>query len=109
MWMEAVHRNIHRENQGNLPSYFTWKQAEPKLFRILKYCYSIHDFLTTLFFKRDEFFFTTGGMQDACQIDNGGCEHICYNKCGRETSCSCLPGYRLAYDGKSCIGKNSVL
>ena len=48
-------------------------------------------------------------MGDKCQIENGGCEHICYNKCGRESSCSCLPGYKLAYDGKSCIGKNPLI
>jgi len=44
-------------------------------------------------------------MADWCQIENGGCEQLCYNKCGRETSCGCLPGYRLAYDGKSCLGE----
>lgn len=49
-------------------------------------------------------FLYTGGLADWCQIENGGCEQICNNKCGRETSCSCLPGYNLAYDGKTCIG-----
>uniref|UniRef100_A0A7M5WWB1 Hemicentin-1 n=2 Tax=Clytia hemisphaerica TaxID=252671 RepID=A0A7M5WWB1_9CNID len=50
-----------------------------------------------------------GGMTDLCQVENGGCEHICSNKCGKELSCSCLPGYRLAYDGRSCIDINECL
>ena len=49
--------------------------------------------------------FSSDGFGDWCQIENGGCEQICYNdKCGRTTSCGCLPGYQLAYDGKSCVG-----
>ena len=46
-----------------------------------------------------------GGLADWCQIENGGCEQLCYNKCGRHTSCGCLPGYTLAYDRKTCIGR----
>ena len=39
-------------------------------------------------------------------IENGGCDHICYNHCDKKTSCGCLPGYTLAYDKKTCLGKN---
>ena len=47
----------------------------------------------------------SGGLADWCLLDNGGCAQICNNQCGRKTSCSCLPGYKLAYDGKACIGE----
>ena len=33
------------------------------------------------------------------------CDHTCHNTLGSYT-CSCVSGYRLAADGKSCSGKN---
>ena len=49
--------------------------------------------------------YVVGAQIDYCQIENGGCDQLCYNKCGREVKCGCLPGYRLAYDQKTCVGK----
>lgn len=47
----------------------------------------------------------TGSLADLCQLDNGGCEQVCYNLCNLKVQCGCWPGYILAYDGKTCIGE----
>ncbi|XP_047124114.1 uncharacterized protein LOC101237974 isoform X1 [Hydra vulgaris] len=51
-----------------------------------------------------------GSLSDYCQIENGGCDQICHNECGsRKTTCSCRPGFKLAYDGKSCFDIDECL
>jgi len=47
-------------------------------------------------------------LADLCQLDNGGCEQVCYNLCNLKVKCGCWPGYTLAYDGKTCMGKSLV-
>ncbi|KAK3707600.1 hypothetical protein QZH41_017862 [Actinostola sp. cb2023] len=42
-------------------------------------------------------------LADLCQLENGNCEQTCYNLCNMKTKCGCYPGYKLAYDGKTCI------
>ncbi|XP_065060118.1 uncharacterized protein LOC135687479 [Rhopilema esculentum] len=44
-----------------------------------------------------------GGLADFCLLENGGCDQLCFNKCDKRTSCGCLPGFVLAYDGKTCL------
>ena len=41
---------------------------------------------------------------DECRVHNGGCEQICENNDG-SFRCSCRPGYTLAADKYSCVGK----
>ena len=41
---------------------------------------------------------------DECLVDNGGCEGVCVNKQG-SYQCFCSAGFRLASNGKKCIGK----
>lgn len=36
-----------------------------------------------------------------CQLNNGGCQHVCTNNPG-SYSCSCPQGYRISSDRKSC-------
>ena len=48
----------------------------------------------------------SGALADLCQLDNGGCEQVCYNLCNLKVQCDCWPGYTLAYDGKTCMGKH---
>lgn len=38
-----------------------------------------------------------------CSYNRGGCEQLCINSPGHYT-CSCLTGYTLQSDGKSCQG-----
>lgn len=38
-----------------------------------------------------------------CSYNRGGCEQLCINSPGNYT-CSCLTGYTLQSDGKSCQG-----
>ena len=40
---------------------------------------------------------------DQCDINNGGCDHICANG-----QCQCFTGYRLGSDGRSCNGESSI-
>nr|XP_058970077.1 uncharacterized protein LOC131796502 [Pocillopora verrucosa] len=47
-----------------------------------------------------------GSLADLCQLNNGGCEQVCYNLCNLRVKCGCLPGYTLAYDGMTCIDRN---
>ena len=49
--------------------------------------------------------FILDGNTDICSLNNGGCDQICYNKCGREVECACGTGYKLTYDKKTCLGK----
>ena len=51
------------------------------------------------------FFPRTGALADLCQLDNGGCQQVCYNLCNLKVQCGCWPGYNIAYDAKTCIGK----
>lgn len=45
------------------------------------------------------------GEQRSCEINNGGCEHLCEQ--GADTiRCACKAGYRLSEDGLSCSLKN---
>ncbi|KAG7265918.1 hypothetical protein CRUP_014060 [Coryphaenoides rupestris] len=38
-----------------------------------------------------------------CSVDNGGCHHGCTeSEDGLARTCTCVPGYRLHEDGKSC-------
>jgi len=37
-----------------------------------------------------------------CDINNGGCQHNCYNLIGSHR-CDCYKGFRVAYDKKKCI------
>ncbi|CAH3028156.1 unnamed protein product [Porites evermanni] len=47
-----------------------------------------------------------GALADLCQLDNGGCQQVCYNLCNLKVQCDCWPGYTLAYDGKTCMDKD---
>ncbi|XP_068704567.1 uncharacterized protein [Montipora foliosa] len=47
-----------------------------------------------------------GSLADLCQLENGGCEQVCYNLCNLQVKCGCWPGFVLAYDGKTCIDKD---
>lgn len=40
---------------------------------------------------------------DECAVDNGGCEGTCVNRQG-SYQCFCSSGFRLASNGKKCIG-----
>ena len=40
---------------------------------------------------------------DECSMNNGGCEHECYNTQGSHT-CECHPGYRLHPNKHDCVG-----
>ena len=42
--------------------------------------------------------------EDECMLGISGCEQNCENMDG-SYKCTCLTGYRLAPDGKSCYGK----
>jgi len=44
---------------------------------------------------------------DECRVNNGGCEHDCFNTIG-SFECRCRNGYFLAANGKNCIGRNYV-
>jgi hypothetical protein len=39
-----------------------------------------------------------------CLVNNGGCEQICRNVPG-SNQCTCLSGYRLSNDKKTCEGR----
>lgn len=38
-----------------------------------------------------------------CLVNNGGCSDICTNTFGNFT-CSCMTGYALTDDGRTCTG-----
>ena len=42
-----------------------------------------------------------------CTINNGGCEQIC-RKIGASFQCSCLSGYILSANGRTCDGNNKL-
>ncbi|XP_033868017.3 coagulation factor IX-like [Acipenser ruthenus] len=48
-----------------------------------------------------EFWNTYVEIPKLCQTNNGGCEHLC--KVERVVTCSCVEGYKLGQDRKSCI------
>ena len=52
-----------------------------------------------------DYFSNLGAFADLCQLDNGGCEQVCYNLCNLKVKCGCWPGYTLAYDAKTCMGE----
>ena len=43
---------------------------------------------------------------DECSEGTHQCDHNCHNNVGSYT-CSCRTGYRLAADGRSCVGKET--
>lgn len=43
-------------------------------------------------------------MVNQCNINNGGCQHICDDSRGRGL-CRCRQGYRLNPDGRTCEGE----
>jgi len=45
---------------------------------------------------------------DECQMNNGGCSGICFNKPGT-FQCFCPLGHRVGPDGKKCIDRNECL
>ncbi|XP_015763294.1 PREDICTED: neurogenic locus notch homolog protein 1-like [Acropora digitifera] len=47
-----------------------------------------------------------GSLADLCQLDNGGCEQVCYNLCNLQVKCGCWPGFNLAYDGITCVDRD---
>ena len=44
-----------------------------------------------------------------CSSDNahGGCQHFCYNTAG-SYYCTCVNGYELSSNGKTCIGMELI-
>ena len=60
---------------------------------------------SVIFTSHKPFFRDLGSLADLCQLENGGCEQVCYNLCNLQVKCGCWPGFVLAYDGKTCIGK----
>ena len=42
-----------------------------------------------------------------CATNNGGCSHTCINTIGSFV-CSCMAGYTLGADSRSCNGKQFV-
>ena len=42
-----------------------------------------------------------------CATNNGGCDHYCNDTFG-SFECSCMDGYSLSGDGRSCSGKSST-
>ena len=42
-----------------------------------------------------------------CETSNGGCDHLCTNHRGNY-SCSCLEGYTLVHDNRTCEGNYLV-
>lgn len=47
-----------------------------------------------------------GSILATCAVENGGCERVCQDT-DRGAKCLCSHGYRLHYDNKTCIGKNT--
>ncbi|CAK8694597.1 unnamed protein product [Clavelina lepadiformis] len=45
---------------------------------------------------------TFRNIANQCLINNGGCNHLC-TWTGQEAVCSCLPGFRLEINGKTCL------
>ena len=43
---------------------------------------------------------------DECLVNNGGCEHDCFNTIG-SFECRCRRGYFLTTNGRNCVGKSS--
>ena len=44
---------------------------------------------------------------DECSLDTDGCEHNCNNTIGNFI-CSCITGYVLTLDSKTCTGKHNA-
>ena len=42
-----------------------------------------------------------------CEVDNGGCEHLCIAGNDGHFYCQCQPGFRLRTDGRTCQGRLS--
>ena len=43
-------------------------------------------------------------MMDSCAKSNGGCSQLC-EKVNGKIQCFCIDGYKLATDGKTCLGR----
>lgn len=43
---------------------------------------------------------------DECGISNGGCSQLCHNEAGAH-ACSCVIGYELEDDQRTCRGMES--
>ena len=46
---------------------------------------------------------------NACDLNNGGCQHTCISTGSGTRRCSCRAGFRLLSDGRTCLrdfGKN---
>ena len=46
-------------------------------------------------------------VTNPCVVSNGGCQMICRHSPPRSHACSCLEGYKLKSDGRSCSGTNN--
>ncbi|XP_076802162.1 serine protease 55-like [Clavelina lepadiformis] len=46
--------------------------------------------------------FTCGTCEDACRVNNGGCNQICSSEAGQAV-CGCEKGFGLSSDGKTCV------
>ncbi|XP_042562422.1 endosialin-like [Clupea harengus] len=46
--------------------------------------------------------------ENSCEVENGGCEHLCLNADGY-SYCACSAGYELEEDGQSCQQTDSCL
>ena len=38
-----------------------------------------------------------------CDVDNGGCAHVCVERVGAAQTCECLPGYASINGGTTCV------
>ena len=45
---------------------------------------------------------------DECRTNKGNCSQLCTNTVG-SYACSCLPGYLLGVNNKSCNGKSGLI
>ncbi|CAB3359889.1 Hypothetical predicted protein [Cloeon dipterum] len=52
--------------------------------------------------------FDTKSCHATCAVNNGGCEHVC-SLTGSKIQCSCLEGYNINDDGKTCSDINECL
>ena len=50
--------------------------------------------------------FIDPSSNNSCAVENGGCDQLCNVTDNNKVHCSCLEGYRLSSDEKSCNGKS---
>lgn len=46
---------------------------------------------------------------DECQVDNGGCDHVCDNQPIGSFTCACREGFALNPDSRACSGKIRIM